>query len=208
MSKKSEDIQRAELERKKRDLWRVYNPTNQNMIVVLNKKISPEEWTIKAKTVEIVPWYVALMYRSKMKDRIAYAKSDKKVMEENERRLAQGFNPMNVHTEQFRYESRILKTMLGKVDALDKILIVGLYKEYGVGDDSVSEPEDKRQMIQDMEVEDEVSTLLGDAPKKKPVKAVKVPPQAEEPAGGVPGKLATPAKVKKEKTKKDKNDND
>ena len=207
MSKKSEDIRKAELERKKRDLWKCYNPTNQNMVVVLNKKISPEEWTIKAKTEEIVPWYVLEMYRDKMKERIVYAKSDKKVIEENERRLEKGFNPMNVHTEQFRYESRILKSMLGKIDELDKILIVGLYKEYGVGDKDAPEG-DKGQIAQTMEVEDEVSIALGDAPRKPVEQPVKEVPKIEvEVVGDGDVEATVHDQVKKPTKKKGKIDN-
>ena len=58
--------------------------------------------------------------------------------------------------------------MLGKMDKLDKILIVGLYKEYGVGD-KTAPVEDKEQIAKTLEVEDEVSSVLGDAPKEKVV---------------------------------------
>jgi len=132
-TRKSADIQRAELERKKRDLYRVYNPTNQDQQVVLNAAVSPEIWTIKAKEEAIVPLYVAVKYFEEMSQKIITIKSDKAVIEENEKRTDKGFSKMDLHTEQPRFESRNLKNMMSKRDQIVAILNRGLYQEYGVG---------------------------------------------------------------------------
>ncbi len=158
MSKKAEDIQRAELERKKRDLYKVFNPTDQDFKVILNKKINPEEWTIRSKKEAIVPWYVAFMYGNKMSDKIIYAKSDGAVIAENEKRLKKGFGAMDLHTEQFRFESKILKNMMGKKKELFKILIVGLHKEYGIGEEG-TEP-DEKQIALNMQTDQSVDDVL------------------------------------------------
>src|SRR3990167_8432909 len=132
-SKKSQDIQRAELERKKRDLYTIYNPTNQPHQVILNAKISPEVWTIEAKDELVVPWYVAEKYFIEMTDKIIYNKSDKAVIEENQKREAKGFAKMDLHTEQPRFEGRNIKNLMGKREQIAKILNRGLYQEYGIG---------------------------------------------------------------------------
>ncbi len=133
--KKTEDIQRAEAERRSKDLWKAYNPTNEDMEVGLNLRISPEYWTFKAKEETIVPFYVLEMYCSKMIDKIIFTKADMAVLAENEKRLGRGFNKMDVHTEQMRFESPLVKKMIGKKDQLMKILVRGLYKEYGIKDE-------------------------------------------------------------------------
>lgn len=131
-TRRSADILQAELERKKRDLYRVYNPTNQDFQVIFNAAISPEVWTIEAKQEAIVPNYVRIKYLEEMTDKIIINKSDKLVLEENEKREARGFSKMDLHTEQFRLESKNLKILMGKRDQITKVLDRGLYKEYGV----------------------------------------------------------------------------
>ena len=188
---KSEDVRRAEAERKSKDLWTVFNPTNQDMDVVLNIRVSPEKWTIPANKEEIVPRYVADMYAEKMGDLIIYTKSDKKVIEENEKRLAKGFNKMDIHTEQARLESRNLKTMMGKRDQLRAILIVGLYKEYGVGDGTEAfDKEFERQNLKvDSSVDDALGTTSPDVPADPPPSTPAVEP--EKPVKTEPDKPAS-----------------
>lgn len=130
--KKSQDIIKAELERVSKNLWKVYNPTNQDFQVVLNAKVSPEVWTIPAKDEAIVPWYVAEKYFEEMSQKIITIKSDRAVIEENEKRRTKGFPGMDLHTEQFRFESRNLKVMMSKKEKIIEILNKGLYQEYGV----------------------------------------------------------------------------
>lgn len=143
--KKSQDIQQAELERKKRDLYRVFNPTNQDYQVVLNLKVMPEVWTIKTKSEEIVPAYAADKYFDEMADKIISNKSDKAVLEENEKREAKGFPKLNLHTEQPRFEGRIYKNLTAKKIKIIAILNRGLYQEYGVGEKKVQEIDKKDQ---------------------------------------------------------------
>ena len=132
-SRRSQDITKAELERKKRDLYTIYNPTNQSFQVVLNAKISPEVWTILAKDELVVPWYVAEKYFIEMTNKIIYNKSDKAVIEENQKREAKGFAKMDLHTEQLRFEGRNIKNLMGKREQIARILNRGLYQEYGIG---------------------------------------------------------------------------
>ena len=192
MSKKAEDIQRAELERKKRNLYKVFNPTDQDFKVVLNKKINPEEWTIRSKKEAIVPWYVAYKYANKMSDKIIYAKSDGAVILENEKRVKKGFGAMDLHTEQFRFESKILKNMMGKKKELFKILIVGLHKEYGVGEKG--EEPDEKQIALNMQTDQSVDDVLmgkrkkttteiqkKDIKKEEKLEKTKVKPEVKKP---------------------------
>ncbi len=137
ISRKSQDIQKAELERKSRDLYTAYNPTNTDQQVVLNAKISPEVWTIPAKSEAVVPNYVLIKYKEEMTDKIIVSKSDKMVIEENEKRQEKGFAKMDLHTEQFRFESRNLKNLMSKREKILAILDRGLYKEYGIGGDTM-----------------------------------------------------------------------
>lgn len=164
MIRKSEDIAKAEAERRSKDLYKVYNPTTQDMQVVLNARVSPEYWTIHARKEEIVPWYVAEIYSEKMYDQIVYSKTEKLTIEENEKRMDKGFPKMDYHTEQMRMESRNLKNMSAKKDQIMKILIKGLYKEYGVNDGT--EAYNKEYDRQNIETESIVDEVLGLAPKK------------------------------------------
>jgi|SRR3990167_2929514 len=148
-SRRSRDIQQAELERRKRDLYKVFNPTNQDHQVTLNAAISPEVWVIKSKEEAIVPNYVRVKYFVEMTDKIIYSKSDKAVIAENEKRMSKGFDKMNLHTEQMRFESRNLKNLMGKREKIVAVLDRGLYKEYGIGDTVT--PIDKRRKREDFD---------------------------------------------------------
>ena len=179
--KKTEDILRAERERQSRDLWKVYNPTNQDFSVVLNAKISPEVWTIHSKTEEIVPMYVMKMYFRKMSDLIIYSKTDKAIGEEKEKRMAKGFAAMNLHTEQFRFESQKLKTMMTKKDKLKLILVKGLYKEYGIGESqSYQKNIDRRSFATESEVDVALGSRVHPKVEEKPEIAISEAPKAEE----------------------------
>ena len=180
MTKRSEDIVKAELERKSRDLYKVFNPTNQDFIVELNKAVSRELWTIHANTEEIVPMYVAVKYAEEMGDKIIYDKSDSAVIEENDKRLAKGFNKMDVHTEQARFESQRLKSMMSKRDKLQAVLIKGLYKEYGLPSETPQNPDRSN-----FEVDSSVDTLLGVPSRPQAVKVAVEPIVEPQPQAGI-----------------------
>ena len=203
--KRTEDKLRAEAERKSKNLWKVYNPTNQDVTVTLNAKINPEVWTMKSREESIIPFYVAEMYIDKMIDKIIYAKSDTAVIKENERRMKQGFNAMNVHTEQFRFESKNLKTLMGRKDKLRTILIVGLHKEYGVDKQVEVDPADKQRQVRELETDTDVDEALGKKevePAKEPEKAPEKPAKVAEATPEVPSK----GKKKPKTAKKAKNE--
>jgi len=132
-TRKSADILKAELERKSKDLYKVYNPTNQPFQVILNAKISPEVWTVEAKGEAVVPAYVKEKYFEEMTQRIITAKSDKAIIDENEKRESKGLEKLSLHKDQPRIEQRMLKTLFSKKDQIIKVLDRGLYKEYGLG---------------------------------------------------------------------------
>lgn len=136
-ARKTQDIIKAELERKSRDLYKVFNPTNQDFQVILNARISPEVWTIEAQSEAIVPQYVAVKYFEEMSSKIILAKSDKLVLEENDKWLEKTGRKMDLHSEQARFESRNLKNLMSRRDQVVQVLNRGLYKEYGVGENTV-----------------------------------------------------------------------
>ena len=144
-AQKSQDIDKAERERKKRDSYTVFNPTNQDFQVVLNAAISPEVWTIKAKEEAIVPAYVADKYFEEMSQKIITSKSDNAVIEENEKRVQKGFPKMDLYTEQPRFEGRNLKNLMGKRERIIAILNRGLYQEYGIGKQEVTQIDKRDQ---------------------------------------------------------------
>lgn len=169
-TRKSQDILRAEMERAKRDLYKVFNPTNQDFKVILNAAISPEVWVIKSHEESIVPNYVRIKYFEEMTSKIIYAKSDKQVIEENEKRMQKGFDKMNLHTEQMRYESRNLKNLLSKQQKIVAVLDRGLYKEYGLGNDEVKNTADTREKIRDFDPDSALSLLDKPDVVKEPIK--------------------------------------
>jgi len=122
----------AELERKKQNLHTVYNPTDTDYKIVLNAAVSPEVWTIKAHSEEIVPEYVVKKYLKEMSQLLIVSQSDDKVKRENERRANAGLQPMNLYDEQFRFESRSLKLTEDQTVKMMAQLYRGLYKEYGL----------------------------------------------------------------------------
>jgi hypothetical protein len=180
-TRKSADIDRAERERVSRNLWKVYNPTNQDYQVVLNAAISPEIWTIKAESEEIVPWYVAEKYREEMVQKIITDKVDKAVIARNEERLAKGFQKMDLHTEQFNYERLELKKLSGKREKIGKILIRGIYKEYGVEKGNTQEI-DKRQRREEFNPGDIFDEPEVKAEAPQPATSSSVPTQTENSA--------------------------
>ena len=154
-AKRNADIQRVELERKSRDLYKVFNPTNQPYEVILNAKISPEVWTIPAKERDrngeaIVPNYVRIKYLEEMSQKIITVKSDRAIIEENEKRLQRGFPKMDLHTEQPRLENRNLKSLMGKREQIVRILDGGLVKEYGLRGQT-QQPTDRKQHISEFD---------------------------------------------------------
>lgn len=132
--------QHAELERRKHDLHKIYNPTSQNQKIVFNKAVVPETWTVKAHSEEIVPFYVCKKYLKTMATLINYTQSDTKTKKENERRTKAGLQPMNLYAERFRFESRSLKLTEDQYVKLMAQLYRGLYKEYGVDPEPETSP--------------------------------------------------------------------
>jgi len=193
-SRKSQDIVRAELERKKRDLYKIYNPTNQDFEVVLNAAISPEVWTVPAKSDLIVPWYVAEKYRDEMADKIIYNKSDKAIIEENEKREAKGFAKMDLHTEQPRFEGRNIKNMMSKRNQIAAILVKGLHKEYGIGAETPA-PTDKKENIKEFDSGDVFNETS--SPSTTPEKPETVTPDVTDVDEKPPLYVATKDKAKK-----------
>lgn len=174
--KRAADVQRAELERKSRDLYKIFNPTNQPFEVVLNAKISPEVWTIPAKEGNtygelIVPNYVRVKYLEEMSQKIITIKSDRMVLEENEKRQSKGFDKMNLHTEQFSFENRNLKNLMSKREQIVRVLDGGLIKEYGIGSEN-NRPANDRQSKEEFEIAPEV---LNGSPKIEPAESPKQP---------------------------------
>ena len=180
-AKKSSDIRKAELERKSRNLYTVFNPTNQDHQVILNARVSPEVWTIEAKKESVVPWYVAEKYFDEMTQKIITSKSDKAIIKENEKREEKGFPAMNLHTEQLRFENRNLKTMMGKRERIVKILNRGLYKEYGIGEDGkkIDKREQKATFDPGVDASDPQESDV-------PTKEVSEPPKPTEPVKSKP----------------------
>jgi len=132
MADLSSNPKHAELERRKQNLHKVYNPTNQDHKIVFNAAVSPEVWTIKAMSEEIVPEFVCTKYLKEMSNLIIYSQSDEKIKSENDRRTSIGLQPMNLYDEQFRFESRSLKITEDQYVKMMAQLYRGLYKEYGV----------------------------------------------------------------------------
>ncbi len=136
---KAHQLREAEALRVSRDLYTVLNPTQNDIMVSLNIKVSPEEWTIpgaaNGKPGEaIVPNYVRIKYVEETLQKIIYIKNDELVKKENQKRADRGQDSMDLHTTQARFESRNLKNLSGKQKELVKLLDGGLYKEYGVSD--------------------------------------------------------------------------
>lgn len=121
-----------ELERKKRNLHKVYNPTNHDFKVVFNAAVSPETWIIRAHEEEIVPEYVCKKYLKEMSNQILQTQSKEKIDKENERRTNAGMQPMNLHSEQPMFESKTYKITEDQYVQMMAQLYRGLHKEYGL----------------------------------------------------------------------------
>ena len=128
----SSNPQHAELERRKHNLHKVYNPTDTDFKIVFNKAVAPEVWTVKANSEEILPEFVCKKYLRDMSNLIIFSKSDEKVKAENERRVKGGLQPMNLYSEQLMFESRNLKITEDQYVQMMGQLYRGLYQEYGI----------------------------------------------------------------------------
>jgi hypothetical protein len=185
---KAAEAQRAELERRSKDMFKVYNPTNQDFQIVLNAAISPEIWPVEAHQEAIVPRYAREKYLDEMADKIITAKSDKLIIEENEKRMKMGFPKLDLHTEQFRLESRNLKIMMSKREQILKILDRGLYKEFGVtktGVQKISDRESKATFDAGIDVLDGTATP-STVPVTPPAPVVAQPSIQETPVTSTP----------------------
>jgi len=130
----------AEIERRKHNLHKIFNPTDTDHKVKFNMAVSPEIWTVKAHSEEIVPEYVCIKYLKEMSDLIIFTQSDEKTKKENDRRMSAGLQPMNLYDEQFRFESRSLKITEDQYVQMMAQLYRGLYKEYGIDATPETEP--------------------------------------------------------------------
>lgn len=137
---KAQEIFQAERERRKNNLHKVYNPTDKDFKVVFNATVSPEVWTIKAHSEEIVPEFVARKYIKDMFNLITTSKVDELTRIENERREKAGIQKMNDYDERFRFESRNSKLTEEQTKTIMRQLYKGLYKEYGIDAEPVTEP--------------------------------------------------------------------
>jgi hypothetical protein len=122
----------AELERRKHNLHRVYNPTNKDFKIVFNAAVAPETWIIRSHQEEVVPEYVCKKYLKNMSDNIIFTQSKERIDTENEKREKSGMHKMNLYEEQPMFESRTLKISEDQYVKMMAQLYRGLEKEYGL----------------------------------------------------------------------------
>lgn len=144
---KDTSIFHAEMERRSNDLVIIFNPTNEDKIVIWDKALAPKVWRIKSKQEEIVPRYIMRKYLKEMIDKLVYNAVDKDTRKENERRIKAGLQPMNSWHEQWAFETKKLASAEKTSEKVVAVLYRGLYREYGV--DSLVTEEFKQEAVKD-----------------------------------------------------------
>ncbi len=135
-----------ELERRANDLLRVYNPTNEDYIVVWDKKSGGKVFRVRAKQEEVLFRYIAEKYIREMFQKMINDEVDKAVIKANEDRVAKGMAEMTKYAEQYRFESPLLQPTSDKARKMIAILYVGVDREYGIDNEMGEEeqtPQDK-----------------------------------------------------------------
>lgn len=137
----NDSVWHKEMERRKNDVLRVYNPTDQDYLVVYDRANGAKRFRVPAKGEASLVRYIAGRYIKQMFEKIVTEKQDAAVLKENERRAERGADAMNRHKEQLAFESNALNQII-KEDAqkLVATLYVGLESEFGI-DDFVEEAE-------------------------------------------------------------------
>jgi hypothetical protein len=121
-----------EMERRTNDLLRVYNPIEKDFVVKWDKKNGTKLFRVPAKTESVHIRYIAEKYVREMYQQIITERTDKAVIEENERRVAKGFAEMLKYKEQQPFESRFYNPTDEDAKKIISILYVGIENEFGV----------------------------------------------------------------------------
>lgn len=135
-----------ELERRANDLLRVYNPTDEDYIVIWDKKSGGKVFRVRAKQEEVLFRYIAEKYIREMFQKLINEEVEKAVLKANEERIAKGMAEMTKYAEQYRFESPLINPTSDKAKRIISILYVGVDREYGVDrefGEEASAPQDK-----------------------------------------------------------------
>lgn len=137
----NDSVWHKEQERRKNDIIRVYNPTNNDFVVKYDMAHGVKRFRVAAKSEAPLVRYIAERYIQQMFEKIVADKVTEKINEENEKRSQRGAEMMNRYKEQLSFESNAYNTVL-KEEArkLISILYVGLESEFGI-DNYVEETE-------------------------------------------------------------------
>lgn len=142
-----------ELERKAHDRIRVYNPTEEDFIVLwggLTFEIPAKTKDLgHGKGQQILPRYIARNYVVKMTDRILGNRLVKAVKEANDLRASRGMSRMNHWEERDNFEAPFRTDNIEARDAIRPLLWLGIEEEFG---GVVQTPERARELTEEQKL--------------------------------------------------------
>lgn len=135
-----------EQQRKKNDIIRVYNPTDEDFIVEYDRANGTKKFRVPAKQETPLIRYIAKKYIKKMYEKIITDKIQNAIIEENESRIEKGMAELDKTaktSEQLRFESNIkskIESTEGK--KIMATLWLGIEQEFGIDREPEVQPVD------------------------------------------------------------------
>jgi hypothetical protein len=124
-----------EIERRANDLLRVFNPLEEDYVVVWDRRGGEKLFRVPAKSEEVLIRYIAEKYIKEMYEKILNDKAHDAIVAENERRVSKGMAEMDKTQrtgEQMQFEAKFYSPSDEEAKKIISILYVGLEREYGV----------------------------------------------------------------------------
>jgi len=134
LDKKKSSYQ-IELERRSNDLLRVYNPLNEDKVVIWDLRSGGKIFRVPAKQEAVFPRYISEKYIREMYDKILNDKAHDAIIKENQRRIAAGMAAMDKTfktNEQMVFEQKFYNPNSDEARKIISLLYVGVETEYGI----------------------------------------------------------------------------
>jgi hypothetical protein len=125
----------VELIRRSNDLLRVFNPTDEDFVIVWDLRSGGNYFRVPAKGEAVFPRYISEKYIKEMYDKILNDKAKTAIFKENERRISAGMQAMDKTlktNEQMVFEQKFYNPSSEESKKIISLLYVGLETEYGV----------------------------------------------------------------------------
>jgi len=132
---KKKSSYQLELERRSNDLLRVYNPMDEDAVVIWDLRSGGKIFRVPAKQEAVFPRYISEKYIKEMYDKILNDKAHDAIVKENKRRIDAGMAAMDKTfktNEQMVFEQKFYNPNNEEAKKIISLLYVGVETQYGV----------------------------------------------------------------------------